>query len=195
MIQLILVFIITFLTKMEASNRSAHINPEAEILTITLKDDVVFPNNEKLPLIVYLQVIRFEEDGPEILEKIFHENNWGGSWRNGIYSYHHYHSTAHEVLGVYSGRCKVQLGGPEGEVLDIEKGDVVLIPAGVAHKNLGSSSGFRVVGAYPDGQTWDMNYGKEGERPATDLNITRVGLPGKDPVFGDRGPVKDQWNP
>lgn len=180
---------------MDTSNPSGPINQEAEILTVMLKDDGVFPNNGKLPIILYRKVIRFEDEGPEIVENIFKENNWGGGWRNGIYSYHHYHSTAHEVLGVYSGQCKVQLGGPEGKVFDIKKGDVVLIPAGVAHKNLGSSSGFRVVGAYPDGQSWDMNYGNEGERPNADRNIDRVRLPGKDPVFGERGPVKDRWNP
>ncbi len=171
-----------------------HLNQDAEILTSVLTDDGIFPNNGNLPLILYRNAIRFEGGGPELLEEIFHRNNWVGSWRNGIYPFHHYHSTAHEVLGVYSGQCRVQLGGPEGKVFDIEKGDVVLIPAGVAHKNLGSSPDFRVVGAYPTGQSWDMNYGKEGERPAADRNIPGVGLPGEDPVFGDLGPVKEQWN-
>lgn len=194
MIQWTLIFIINLLFNMEQTNRTSPINQEAEIITVVLKDDGVYPNNGKLPLILYRKVIRIEEGSPEIVEKIFNENNWSGSWRNGIYSFHHYHSTAHEVLGIYSGQCKVQLGGPEGEVFNIEKGDVVLIPAGVAHKNLGSSSDFRVVGAYPDGQTWDMNYGKEGERPVADRNIAHVKLPGKDPVFGNRGPVKNHWN-
>jgi uncharacterized protein YjlB len=171
------------------------INQEAEIITVNFKDDGTFPNNEELPLILYRHVINLGKNEPLIVEEIFLGNNWGGSWRNGIYPYHHYHSTAHEVLGVYSGRCKVQLGGPEGEVFDIEAGDVVLIPAGVVHKNLGSNRDFRVVGAYPEGQTWDMNYGKAGERPSADRNIARVKLPVMDPVFGDRGPVKDQWNP
>lgn len=175
--------------------RMGHLNQDAENLSVVLTDDGIFPNNEKLPLILYRHVIQFEGDGPEVLEEIFHRNGWKGSWRNGIYGFHHYHSTAHEVLGVYGGQCRVQLGGPDGEVFEIEKGDVVLIPAGVAHKNLGSSPDFRVVGAYPDDQPWDMNYGKEGERPAANRNIAVVKLPRKDPVFGDQGPVKEKWNP
>lgn len=170
------------------------VDHNAEIITVTLKDDGTFPNNENLPLIVYRQALVFGNGGPEVVEKIFARNGWGGSWRNGIYGYHHYHSTAHEVLGVYSGSCKVQLGGPEGRSFEIKKGDVVLIPAGVAHKNLGSSSDFRVVGAYPEGQSWDMNYGKPGERPAADENIAKVALPEMDPVFGKEGPVNEQWN-
>jgi uncharacterized protein YjlB len=164
-----------------------------EIVHTVLKDDGVFPNNN-LPLILYKGVIDFSEgEGPSIVEKLFRTNYWGSSWRNGIYGFHHYHSTAHEVLGVYSGSAKVQLGGEQGQTFEIEKGDIVLIPAGVAHKNLGSSMDFRVVGAYPEGQSWDMNYGKEGERPVADENIKNVPLPEMDPVFGESGPVTKLW--
>jgi len=169
------------------------INTNAEIIHVLLKDDGIFPNNEELPLIVYKKAIQFNDEGAEVVEDLFYKNGWGGSWRNGIYSFHHYHSTAHEVLGVYSGNCKVQLGGPEGEIFEIEKGDVILIPAGVAHKNLGSSNNFRVVGAYPKGQNWDMNYGREGERPEADKNIRNVNLPSFDPVYKNEGPVMDYW--
>ena len=72
-------------------------------------------------------------------------------------------------------------------------GDVIIIPAGVAHKNLGSSGDFRCVGAYPPGQDWDMNYGKAGERPAADENIANVPLPVADPVFGFEGPLMKNW--
>jgi uncharacterized protein YjlB len=183
-----------FINVQVKSQNMEQADKNAEIITVTLKDDGTFPNNDNLPLIVYRQAIVYGNEGPEVVEKIFSRNGWGGSWRNGIYGYHHYHSTAHEVLGVYSGSCKVQLGGPEGRSFDIKKGDVVLIPAGVAHKNLGSSSDFRVVGAYPEGQSWDMNYGKPGERPAADENIAKVALPEMDPVFGKEGPVNEQWN-
>jgi uncharacterized protein YjlB len=70
---------------------------------------------------------------------------------------------------------------------------VVIIPAGVGHKNMGSSSDFRVVGAYPPGQTWDMNYGKPNERPQADKNISRVPLPPADPIYGDNGPLVEFW--
>ncbi len=106
---------------------------------------------------------------------------------------HHYHSTAHEALGVYAGSARVQLGGESGPVFEIRAGDVVVIPAGVAHKRVASTAEFGVVGAYPDGQRPDMCYGSDGERPGTDENIRRVPAPRKDPVFGDEGPLLDVW--
>jgi uncharacterized protein YjlB len=128
------------------------------------------------------------------IEKIFQQNQWGNSWRNGIYNYHHYHSTAHEVLGIYSGYAKVQMGGPVGLKLDIKAGDIIIIPAGVAHKNLGSSPNFACVGAYPPGQHFDMNYGESGERPKVDENIKAVGLPNTDPVYGGHGILTKEWH-
>lgn len=162
--------------------------------TETLGDDGRFPNNEELPVLMYRQAID-AADGKAArrLEATFRENGWGGSWRNGIYSYHHYHSTAHEVLGVARGSARVQLGGEEGLVLDLEAGDMVVLPAGVAHKNLGSSSDFLVVGAYPRGQTWDMNYGEPGERPTADENIKATPLPETDPLEGADGPLMTYW--
>ncbi len=160
-----------------------------EILT----DDGTFPNNEKLPLLVYKGALNLtESDAASDIERVFHANNWRGSWRNGIYGFQHYHSTAHEVLGVYSGSVQVQLGGPEGITLTAETGDVIIIPAGVAHKNLGSRN-FRCVGAYPRGQSWDMNYGKAKERPQADRNIARVPLPELDPVYGADGLLIEYW--
>ncbi len=87
----------------------------------------------------------------------------------------------------------MQLGGEHGVLHEVRAGDVIIIPAGVAHKNLGSSDGFGVVGAYPDGQDWDMNYGRAGERPRSDRNIRLVAVPKADPVFGVAGPLLEQW--
>jgi uncharacterized protein YjlB len=165
-----------------------------ELIHYLLKDDGAYPNNERLPLLVYQGVLNLSEDNPAgSIEDLFAANGWGSSWRNGIYGYHHYHSTAHEVLGVYSGSARVQLGGEHGVTLSVSPGDVVIIPAGVAHKNLGASQNFRVVGAYPRGQSWDMNYGNADERPRADQNIARVPLPGSDPVYGADGPLFDHW--
>ncbi len=70
---------------------------------------------------------------------------------------------------------------------------MVIIPAGVGHKNCGASRDFAVLGAYPAGQKWDMCYGKPGERPQTDQNIARVQLPEGDPVYGAGGPLLERW--
>jgi len=164
-----------------------------DVLAQELKDDGIFPNS-KLKLLVYRKAVELPEDNPaSIFEQLFGANKWQGSWRNGIYPYHHYHSTAHEVLGIYSGWANVQLGGEKGIALEIQAGDVIIIPAGMAHKKLRSSSDFGVVGAYPEGQDWDMNYGKPGERPNADRNIERVALPKLDPIYGAGGPVLETW--
>ena len=76
----------------------------------------------------------------------------------------------------------------------VAAGDVVVIPAGVAHRRLRSTPDFGVVGAYPQGQRWDMCYGKKGERPGTDRNIARVPDPGTDPVYGGEGPLLELWS-
>jgi len=159
-----------------------------------IRSDRKFPNNDRLPLLVYQGVLELPTKDPaRPVEDLFDAHNWRSAWRNGIFGYHHYHSTAHEVLGVYSGNVRVQLGGPKGPKFEVRRGDVVVIPAGIAHKNLGSSPDFRVVGAYPAGQCWDMNYGKAGERPQVDLKIVNVPLPKLDPVFGDTGPLIQLW--
>jgi uncharacterized protein YjlB len=187
------ILITSFFFKGDYTGEEAQIDLNAEILHQVFQDDGIFPNNS-LPAILYKGVVEFSKGAdPTVIEQLFLKNNWGNSWRNGIYSFHHYHSTSHEVLGVYSGSVRVRLGGEKGETFELNQGDVVLIPAGVAHKNLGSSADFKVVGAYPEGQSWDMKYGKEGERPAADENIANVPMPGSDPVFGKSGPLHKYW--
>lgn len=167
---------------------------EPDLLARTLTDDGTYPNNEALPVLVYGRAVRRSVRSPaSTLERIFRANNWTGAWRNGIFSYHHYHSTAHEVLGVTAGTATVQLGGPEGWTLDVGAGDVLVLPAGVAHKNLGSDRDFQVVGAYPDGQSWDLRRGEPGDRPEADRNIERLPLPSRDPLYGADGPLLEHW--
>lgn len=166
---------------------------KADVLAVELKDDGVFPNS-KLPLLLYRRAVSISEEEPaRVFEDLFESNGWGDSWRNGIYPYQHYHSTAHEVLGIYRGTAKVQLGGEHGVIHDVRAGDVIVIPAGVAHKNLGSSADFGVVGAYPEGQEMDMNYGKASERERAIENIGQLALPKMDPVFGENGPLMEKW--
>ena len=165
-----------------------------EVTTELLGDDGTFPNNETLPVLIYRGAFDAAaySSGDDI-ERTFRQNRWGATWQNGIYSYHHYHSTAHEVLGVARGTATVRLGGDSGIAIDLAPGDVVVLPAGVAHKNEGSSADFLVVGAYPLGQEYDMNYGKPEERPAADRNIEATPLPETDPVHGSAGPVLERW--
>jgi len=177
-----------------AHARFKNVIQASNVKPIVLKDDGTYPNNEMLPLLVYPAALKLPEHDPATtIEALFEANRWDGGWRNGIYGFHHYHSTAHEVLGVYGGSARVRLGGESGISLEVTRGDVVIIPAGVTHKNLDSDPDFRVVGAYPIGQSWDMRYGEPQERPRADRNIARVALPESDPVHGVGGPMKDYW--
>lgn len=171
---------------------NAQLNTEVKIIALQLEENEPFPNNTKLPVLLYRNVFGSSAT-PEIMEKTLADNNWKGSWRNGIYNFQHYHSTAHEALAVYSGWAEVQLGGPGSETVRIEKGDLVVLPAGTAHKRIDSGNGFAVVGAHPDSQNWDMNYGKTGETEPAKENIKNVALPGFDPVFGKGGKIFDFW--
>jgi uncharacterized protein YjlB len=165
------------------------------LLSFALEDDGAVPNS-RFPLLIYQNAVRLPAREPgSVFEELFGANEWSGSWSDNIYTYHHYHSTAHEVLGVYRGAATVQFGGEHGIKQKISTGDVVIIPAGVAHKNLGAGSDFGVVGAYPGGQEWDMNYGRPAERPQADENIARVALPKLDPVYGADGPLLEHWRP
>ena len=170
-----------------------NVSESTKTVRYVLEDDGVFPNS-RLPLLVYpLALDPAITRLADAFERRFSANGWPAAWRNGIYGYHHYHSTAHEVLGICRGRARVKMGGPAGIVVDISAGDAVVIPAGVAHKRISASTDFLVVGAYPQDQRWDMNDGSPGERPATDENIRRVPLPPTDPVSGNAGALTRVW--
>src|SRR5262245_18872215 len=103
--------------------------PEAELYRVTAATP--------LPLVVYRGVCK-GLDAAAQFERLFAGNGWAGGWRNGIYAYHHFHSTAHEVLGIAAGTAKVRFGGEAGAVVEVRAGDVVVIPAGVSHCNEGA---------------------------------------------------------
>jgi uncharacterized protein YjlB len=156
-------------------------------------DDGRVPNNPRLPLIVYRGVLATGPGAATACEARFAGNGWSGGWRAGIYAYHHYHSTAHEVLGIISGSACVRLGGEDGEIVEVHAGDVVVIPAGVAHKSEGASPDLLVVGAYPGGHGPDLRVPGAGERERALANIAAVPLPASDPVWGQSGALLDRW--
>lgn len=168
---------------------------ESTIELVPLAARPPFPNNARLPVIVYRAAIQLpmHGDAARPIEQTFERHGWSGGWRAGVYTYHHYHSTAHEVLGCYSGRAALMLGGPEGVRVEVERGDVIVLPAGVAHKSIDSSADFKVVGAYAEGREYDMKRGKPDEPQASEQDIAQVPLPEADPVFGARGPLLEHW--
>ena len=108
-----------------------------------------------------------------------------------MYSQSHFHSTSHEVLCVASGKARLCFGGeenPERVEAVLEKGDVIVVPAGVAHRLLKDvDGGFTMVGSYPRGKNWDMCYGREGEEEKV-KGIGSLGWFERDPIYGDEGP-------
>jgi uncharacterized protein YjlB len=74
----------------------------------------------------------------------------------------------------------------------VQAGDIIVIPAGVGHKNLGSDN-LGIVGAYPDGRNWDVNRGLPGERPQTDKNIAALPIPSTDPLLGKSAGLPSIW--
>jgi uncharacterized protein YjlB len=161
---------------------------------VMLSDGGTFPNNPRLPLMLYPGTfLPFDSDPAADIEARFNANGWPAAWRNGVYDYHHYHSDAHEALGVYRGWAKVQFGGPEGDVIQITSGDAAVLPAGTAHKLIDASPDFALVGAYPPEQRPDMLYGKPGERPGADERIAKVPMPDTDPVLWHQGGLLDAW--
>jgi uncharacterized protein YjlB len=172
----------------------ASVLQEPEVLVHRLGDDGTYPNNDRLPTLLYRGALALNErPGAATMESLVRSHGWSGTWRNGIYGFHHYHSTAHEVLGMARGSADVQLGGPDGPRMEVTTGDVLILPAGVAHKNHGSSPSFLVVGAYPDGQDWDLLTGDPEERPQADRAIAAVPEPEEDPIYGPDGPLITHW--
>ena len=162
------------------------------IETLAFADDGVVPNN-RLPLVVYRGGLPEDGDRASACEKMFARNGWPDAWRNGIYAHHHYHSTAHEVLGIAQGRATVRLGGESGQSVELGAGDVVVIPAGVAHKCESASADLLVIGAYPQGQRPDMCRAEPERRGTSLANVAAVPVPGADPVTGGEGPLLRCW--
>ena len=147
--------------------------------------------NSPLPVLVYHDVEGAGDAGE--CEELFARNGWLGAWVDGIFPFHHFHSTAHEVLGIVGGGATVILGGPDGGRFNVRRGDVLVLPAGTGHCNAGSSSDLLVVGAYPNGMRWDLRRGDPAEREEVLANIAAVPLPNADPVGGPAGPLTEIW--
>jgi uncharacterized protein YjlB len=156
--------------------------------TLLLPAGATMPNNS-LPVLIYTDAA----DGADAFDRLFAANGWGGTWHDGIYDFAHYHSNAHEVLGIARGSARVQLGGDGGETVAVKAGDVLVLPAGTGHRRISASGDFLVVGAYPPGQEhYDICRDRS---PEADLTISKVALPQSDPVHGRDGPLLRLWAP
>lgn len=158
-------------------------------------DDGTVPNN-RLPFLIYKGAFEFEDRQPEaMIESVFNANGWGYQmWRNGVFSYLHYHATVHEVLGVARGRALVRFGGDHGEEFEIRKGDAAVLPAGTGHQCVSASSDFLVIGAYPPGPEMEITRPTPENHRKALRTIAKVALPKTDPVYGAKGPLVKLWS-
>src|ERR1700761_7891769 len=105
----------------------------ATIEALTLERNAWVPNNPRLPVLIYSSAFPPDMTTAATCEAIFQCNGWPPQWRDSIYPFHHYHSTAHEVLGFARGRAVLMLGGPGGPTVHVTAGDAVLLPVGTGH--------------------------------------------------------------
>ena len=75
-------------------------------LFFTIRRDVP---NSTLPVLVFRvsALISWARQSPEVPET-FSKHSWTGIWTDTIYDYTHFHSNAHEVLGIPFHRCAQQ---------------------------------------------------------------------------------------
>lgn len=167
----------------------------AEVNCHYFEDNGRFPNNSHLPVLVYRAFLELPKaDEVKSVEQTLQQHHWKRSAGPTLAGFHHYHSTAHKALAIWHGGLSLELGGPGGEKVTLEKGDLIVLPAGTAHRCLYRSPDLGCTGALPVGQEADVNYGNLTERPRADRNIRRVALPLLDPCCGKDGPLFSRWN-
>jgi uncharacterized protein YjlB len=167
---------------------------DAKPTTFRFKDDGFIPNHPFWPVLLYSASVRLPKglDPAAVFEALFTSNNWGRSWRGGIYDFVHYHSRTHEVLAVARGWVRLQLGGPKGRILRAKAGDVAILPAGTGHQCLGASEDFLAIGAYPPGGVYDECKNVEKHARAK-ITIRKTAGPQRDPIYGAEGPLLKHW--
>jgi uncharacterized protein YjlB len=143
--------------------------------------------NTKLPVLLFRGALAATAPAKgRRFRDAFRRNGWAGVWTDTIYDYTHFHSNAHEVLGIAKGKVTIILGGAQGRRFRLKAGDMLAIPAGVGHRRASNDAGLKVIGAYPRGQShFDMR--RKGRA------VPHVPLPDSDPLYGKGGPLTRCW--
>ena len=148
------------------------------------------PNNPDLPVLIYSAALPADAGA---IERHIDANGWECRWRDGVFDFHHFHSTAHETLAIARGSARLQLGGADGEVFEVAPGDVLVLPAWTGHKRLEASANFLVIGAYPPGQDYEIEMPTAGSLGPALEAIANVPVPDSDPVSGKQGELMRLW--
>ncbi|MBN9075287.1 MAG: cupin [Rhizobiales bacterium] len=147
------------------------------------------PNNDRYPAVMARDALGGGQDDAAV-KALLRENGWGGAWTWRVFDFHHFHPDAFEVLAVARGSATLMLGGPQGKEIDVEAGDVMILPPGFGHRQIEARGGFQICGAYPPGQeNYTVIRTDEGYDEAMLKEIASVENPSTDPVWGGDGPL------
>lgn len=149
------------------------------------KDDGFIPNS-RYPVLLNRRAISFRgmdaKEAEAMLKERALKTGWNQEWLWKVFKRPHYHSTTHEALVVFSGNAMLGLGGHRvGKIIEVARGDAIVIPAGVAHQNMESTEDFLVFGCYPVGaEQWDMRFCRKRER---EIALPNLALSDEPPKF------------
>src|SRR3954462_10935626 len=145
------------------------------------------PNHPSFAVLVYHDVEPAASGDADAVRALFAEHGRRAAGGAGVFDFHHFHSTSHEVLAVVAGTATLELGGPQGQAFDVAAADGLVLPAGTGHRRAAAAGGFTVVGAYPSGQEdYDLLRGDDpAEVEAARRRVAALGAPAGDPVGGD----------
>ena len=160
---------------------------------LNFKDDGIFPNSP-LPLLFYRDAIRAgAKDPASIFEQSF-AGMIGPTRGETVF-------IPFPIITARRMKCWVfilalplsRLGGEHGKNVEVHAGDVIVIPAGVAHQNVGASNDFGVVGVYAGGRQWGFASGCPGRAPQSRSQYCGFGNAGERSIYGVAGPLREIW--
>jgi uncharacterized protein YjlB len=158
-----------------------------EIVRLAFPRGDQVPNNDRYPAVIARNALGGGQDDAAV-KALLRSNGWGGAWTWRVFDFHHFHPDAFEALAVARGSATLMLGGPQGKEIDVEAGDVMILPPGFGHRQIEARDGFLICGAYPPGQeNYTVVRGEEGHDEAMLKEIASVPEPSTDPVWGGDG--------
>ncbi len=162
---------------------------DAQVKQLNVDAGGQVPNNLRFPAVLVRNALGGENDDGAV-RALMEENGWTGTWTWRVFDYHHFHPDAFEALAVTRGGATLMLGGPQGETVEVEAGDVMILPPGFGHCQIEMREGFQICGAYPPGQEdYTVVRGTDGYGDAMLAQIAAVPPPKTDPIWGGNGPL------
>ena len=162
---------------------------DVQIVCLTFPPGNGVPNNPHHSAVIARNALGGSHDDRAVRD-LMERNGWRGTWTSIVFDYHHFHPDAFEALAVASGAATLMLGGPQGDKVEVEAGDVMILPPGFGHRRLAMRNGFSICGGYPPGQeNYTILRDTDGYDNALLRQIAGVPRPTTDPAWGHDGPL------